>query len=336
MSKDLILITGASGCVGQYIVHWLFKNSNANLLLWVRDPTKIKSINCDDPRIKIIKGDLREAEKFSSTLQNVTHLIHTATAWGDPERAYKVNVLAVKNILSFLNYQTIKRIIYFSTASILNKKLEPIPEAFNHGTEYIQTKAICFKQLQKHPLSNKIIAVFPTLVFGGKVNQSDIFPTSYLTSGLIEASKWLWIARWFKGYSTFHFIHAADIAYICGILCTSNKQLIQKTISNEIPKLVLGQAPISIDDAISSLLRWKGMKRKPSLPLSPCLVKFLIQILPIKLTKWDRFMIKQRHFTHQPVTNPENFGGRSFAKTLNDVLNVSALPKSKKRKKKVK
>ncbi len=335
MSKDQILITGASGCVGQYIIHWLLENTNANLLLWVRDPKKIKSINCDNPRIKIIKGDLREAKKFSSSLQNVTHLIHTATAWGEPERAYKVNVVAVKNILSYLNHKSIKRIIYFSTASILNKRLEPLPEAFEHGTEYIQTKAICFKQLQKHPLSNKIVAVFPTLVFGGKVNQSDNFPTSYLTAGLNEASKWLWIARWFKGFSTFHFIHAADIAYICGILCTSNKQLDQRTTSNEIPKLVLGQPAISIDDAISSLLRWKGMKRTPSLPLSPWLVKLLIQIIPINLTKWDRFMIKQRHFTHQPVTNPENFGGRSFAKTLNEVLNVSELPQSKKRKKKV-
>ena len=36
-----ILITGASGCVGQYISRWLLDNSDAELLLWLRDPAKL-------------------------------------------------------------------------------------------------------------------------------------------------------------------------------------------------------------------------------------------------------------------------------------------------------
>ncbi|MEC8732125.1 MAG: NAD(P)-dependent oxidoreductase, partial [Cyanobacteriota bacterium] len=31
-----ILVTGASGCVGQYISRWLLDHSDAELLLWLR------------------------------------------------------------------------------------------------------------------------------------------------------------------------------------------------------------------------------------------------------------------------------------------------------------
>ena len=38
------------------------------------------------------------------------------------------------------------------------------------------------------------------------------YPVSYLTSGLKEIGKWLWLARFLKLDSKFHFIHANDIA----------------------------------------------------------------------------------------------------------------------------
>ena len=36
-----------------------------------------------------------------------------------------------------------------------------------------------------------------------KYDNSDIFPSSYLTQGLKEAVRWIWLARWFKGFSKF-------------------------------------------------------------------------------------------------------------------------------------
>ena len=323
MKKENILITGASGCVGQYITYWLFNNSNSQLFLFLRDPKKLTSIDPNHPRVNLLIGDLREASLFKNDLSKITRVIHTATAWGDPKRAHEVNLIAVKNLLNLLKPDVIEQIIYFSTASILKQNLEPLPEAFTVGTEYIQTKAKCFESLENHQLSKKIIAVFPTLVFGGKLDGNSPFPTSYLTSGLKEASKWIWLARWIKAYSKFHFIHAADIAFICGHLATSPHY--SKTEEQHIRKLVLGQPAISIDLAIDILLKWKGMKKTPSLPLWGWLIEILIRVLPIKINAWDRFSIKQRHFVHSPITSPETFGGESYAKTLQEVLHVSGL-----------
>ena len=327
MKKEIILITGASGCVGQYIANWLIENSNSELFLWVRDPQKITSISLENPRIKVLVGDLRQSKKFKKELSEVNRVIHTATAWGDPKRAKEVNIEAVKNLLNLLNPSNIKQIIYFSTASVLDRNLNLLPEAFTYGTEYIQTKAQCLTELEAHKLSTKIIAVFPTLVFGGRLDGKSKFPTSYLTEGLRDAFKWIWLARWIKVFSRFHFIHAADIAFICGYLATSHFEPAQPSSESNIKKLVLGQPQTNIDIAIKTLLEWKGMRRVPQIPLWTWLVELLTILLPIQITNWDRFSLRQRHFIHEPITTPETFGGQSYAKTLNQVLHNSGLTK---------
>ena len=327
MKNEIILITGASGCVGQYIANWLIDNSSSELFLWVRDPKKLTSINLNNPRIKVLIGDLRQSNKFKKEISIVNRVIHTATAWGDPKRAKEVNIDAVKNLLNLLNPSNIKQIIYFSTASVLDRNLNLLPEASTYGTEYIQTKAQCLKELESHHLSTKIIAVFPTLVFGGRLDDKSKFPTSYLTKGLKDASRWIWLARWIKVLSRFHFIHAADIAFICGHLATSDFETEQSVSKTKIRKFVLGQPHISIDIVIKTLLKWKGMRRVPQISLRPWLVQLLIILLPIQITNWDRFSLRQKHFIYEPVISPETFGGISYAKTLSQVLHNSGLTK---------
>ena len=322
-----ILITGASGCVGQYTTAWLLDNSEAELLLWLRDPSKLTAVAADHPRIQLLVGDLREADRFASELASVHRVIHTATAWGDPERAQQVNVVAVKRMLSLLNPSLIEQITYFSTASILDRHLQPLTEALAYGTEYIQTKAQCLKDLEEHPLAGKIVAVFPTLVFGGRVDGSSPFPTSYLTEGLTEASKWLWLARFLRADASFHFIHAADIAAICGHLATHPHQPNPEPGQGAVRRIVMGQKAISVDEAVASLCRWRGVRRTPGIALWPWLIETLIRVLPIEVNAWDRFSIRQRHFIHQPVTQPERFGDRSHAADLEAVSLDSGLPR---------
>ena len=74
MTQKNILITGASGCVGQYTASWLFKNSNAELLLWVRDPNKLTVIPKDHKRIKLLIGDIRSPELFAKELSQFKNL----------------------------------------------------------------------------------------------------------------------------------------------------------------------------------------------------------------------------------------------------------------------
>ncbi|MEB3255194.1 MAG: NAD(P)-dependent oxidoreductase [Synechococcaceae cyanobacterium] len=322
-----ILITGASGCVGQYTAEALLRRSDAHLLLLLRDPTKLTAIPADHPRVTLLVGDLRDLDPHADAIASVQRVIHTATAWGDPERAEQVNVVAVKKLLSLLDPERLEQVIYFSTASILNRRLQLLPEALQYGTEYIQTKARCLSDLERHPLAERIVAVFPTLVFGGRVGPGDNHPTSYLTAGVAEAIPWLWLAKWLRADASFHFIHAADIATVCAHLATTPHQPNPEPDQGVVRRLVLGQAPLSVNEAVATLVLWRrGWLPPLGIDLQGWLIDGLVRLLRIQINDWDRFSIRQRHFVHEPVSPPERFGHTSFAPTLDAVLDTAGVP----------
>ena len=321
-----ILITGASGCVGQYTAETLLRRSDAHLLLLLRDPAKLTAIPADHPRVTLLVGDLRDLGPHAEAIASVHRVIHTATAWGDPERAEQVNVVAVKKLLSLLDPERLEQVIYFSTASILNRNLALLPEAMAYGTEYIQTKARCLAELEGHPLAERIVAVFPTLVFGGKVGPGDPHPTSYLTAGVAEAIPWLWLAKWLRTDASFHFIHAADIATVCTHLATTPHQANPEPGQGQVRRLVLGQAPITENQAVATLVRWRrGWMPRLGIDLRGWLIDGLVKLLRIEINDWDRFSIRQRHFVHEPVSPPERFGLTSYAPTLEAVLETAGV-----------
>ena len=325
-SPARILITGASGCVGQHIAEQLLRDTDAELLLWLRDPAKLTAVPAEHPRITLLVGDLRDPEPHRAAIASATRIIHTATAWGDPERAQQVNVVAVKQMLAATDPAGLEQVVYFSTASILNRDLELLPEAMAYGTEYIQTKAQCLAELEQHPLAKRIVAVFPTLVFGGRVDRGGPFPTSYLTEGLKEGARWLWLAKWLRADASFHFIHAADIARVCVHLTTNPHQSNPERGQGCLRRLVLGQPAVTVNDTVKRLCRWRRSWIPPvGLELQDWLIEGLIKLLRIEVNDWDRFSIRQRHFVHEPISPPERFGLVSHAPNLEAVLNDAGL-----------
>ena len=322
MGNKNLLITGSNGCVGQYLIDWFLKNSNYQLVLMVRDPNKLPVHIRNNERINLIVCDIRNCKKFKKELREINYLIHTATAWGDPKRAYEVNVVAFEDLLGLFKKNILEKIIYFSTASILNEETELMRESLIYGTEYIQTKYQCYENLRKSSFAKKTCVVFPTLVFGGTLKGNSRFPVSYLTEGLKQAKNWLWLARFLKIDAKFHFIHAKDIAQICGFLIKSTDKR-----DYGFKKYVLGQKFITIDEAILILLKNYGIKRYFALKINKAIIKFLLKVLPIKTTNWDNFSINKYNFNHKPIANPETFGLKSYAKSLKEVLKLAKLPR---------
>ena len=74
---------------------------------------------------------------------------------GDPKRAYEVNIKAFEELLEMLDIEKLEKIIYFSTASILDTQTELMRESLIYGTEYIQTKYECSRDLEKAHLQKK-------------------------------------------------------------------------------------------------------------------------------------------------------------------------------------
>jgi nucleoside-diphosphate-sugar epimerase len=318
-----IFITGASGCIGHYFTEALIKNTNHELFLLVRNSEKLQFDWQARPGIHILEGDMSCIEEYSDLLlKEINFAILAATAWGGMGETYDINVVKTLALINMLNPKICKRVIYFSTASILDRNNQLLLPASQFGHDYIRTKYQCFAQLGKTVIADKIIALFPTLVFGGEENK----PASHLTAGLPEVIKWIDLIRWLKVDGSFHFIHAKDIAWIVSLLIENPHFSPDKEEDNDLVDcMVLGNPAITVQQAIAGICQYLNKRVYFSIPLSITLTNILIKIFRIKMDSWSRFSLDYRHFTYRNPVTPANFGLQNYCSTVPQLMKVSGI-----------
>ncbi|NCO74645.1 MAG: NAD(P)-dependent oxidoreductase [Cyanobacteria bacterium] len=310
-----IFITGGSGCIGHYIADSLIKNTNHELFFLVRNPSKLKFDYNYREGVNIIQGDLAQILDYTDLLKTINIAILAATCWGGETESYQINVESNLNLIKTLNPAICEQIIYFSTASILDQKNQLLPQAGEIGTDYIRTKYQCFTQLSTLELYDKIITVYPTLVFGGNDNN----PYSHLSSGLKDLPKLMNLIRWFQADGSFHFIHGYDIATVITYLVENGNNLDKKFEQ----KLVLANQPLTVNEAIKQICNYLHKKIYFQIPLAIWLANIFIKLFNIQMAEWDYFCFNYRHFTYGKFVNPNTFNLESYAPNLSKLLEVS-------------
>ncbi|NEQ83974.1 MAG: NAD(P)-dependent oxidoreductase [Moorea sp. SIO2I5] len=328
MTSKRIFITGASGCIGHYITEALSLETDHELYLLVRNPDKLKFDDLkfgDKGRagITILKGDLRQIEDFGDLLKTMDAAILAATAWGGQKETFDINVAKTIQLINLLDPTVCEQVIYFSTASVLDRNNQLLKEAGELGTEYIYSKYTCLKRLSQLASAPKITTLFPTLVLGGDETK----PYSHLSSGLPDIVKWINLIRWFRADGSFHFIHAQDIAQVVRYLIDHHPS---QALSVEAEwmssgKLVLGCQPLSVNQAVEEVCRYLGIQIYFRLPLFIWLANIFIVLFRIQMDPWSRFSLNYRHFIYHNPVNPTTFGLPTYCPTLTDVLKVSGI-----------
>ena len=318
-----IFITGASGCIGHYMTEALIQNTNHELYLLVRNPDKLQFDYQARPGVHILVGDMAQIEEHSDLLlKDINIAILAATAWGGRGETYDINVVKTLALINLLNPKICERIIYFSTASILDQNNQLLLPASQFGHDYIRTKYQCFSQLAKQAIADKIIAVFPTLVFGGEKDK----PYSHLSSGITDVTKWISLIRWFSLDGSFHFIHARDIAGIISYLVEHPEFSPTKDRdSTQVDCLVLGNPAISVDRAIAEITNYFDKKVYLRIPLYIWLTNIFIGIFRIQMDSWSRFSLDYRHFTYTNPVTPASFGMKNHCSTIKELMEVSGV-----------
>ncbi len=311
-----IFITGASGCIGHYLTETLITETQDELFLLVRNPDKLKVDLTKRPNIHIIPGNLANIEDHAELLKTINIAVLVATAWGDPKETYNINVTKNLQLMELLNPEICEQIIYFSTASILGNDNKLLKEAGEIGTDYISTKYECFTRLSHLKIASKITTVFPTLVFGGDENK----PYSHLSGGLADVVKWVSLLRWLKADGSFHFIHGQDIAQVVVHLIKNPPPENQENPLNNERLFVLGNEPLTANQAIKQICDYFQQKIYFQIPLSIGLANFLIKIFKIQMAEWDHFCLNYRHFTYKKYYCPSTFGLKNYCPTIADLF----------------
>lgn len=313
-----IFITGASGCIGHYLCETLIKDTDYELYLLVRNPQKLQFDYHSRPGIHILEGDLSRIEDYGDVLGKIEIAILAATAWGGAEETYEINVVKTLALINLLNPDLCQRIIYFSTASILDRQNQLLSPANQFGHDYIRTKYQCFQLLEQQVLAERITAVFPTLVFGGEANK----PYSHLSAGMTDVTKWIGLIRWFSLDGSFHFIHARDIAQIIRYL-VEHPDYSSPDRTNGVDCLVLGNPAISVDRAIAEVSGYFKQKIYFRIPLYIWLTDIFIKLFRIQMDSWSRFSLDYRHFTYANLVTPASFGMQNYCSTVEELMRTS-------------
>lgn len=298
-----VFITGISGCVGHYVFDALVDLPGLQLFLLVRDPAKLR-FDAERPNVTLVLGDARDLTPHADLLATMDAMIHIAAGWGE-QAAYQVNRDATFKLLDLADPARLRKLLLFSTASVLDRENRLLEPAGAHGTDYIKSKYQAVKDLPSHPLADRVITLFPTLVFGGDA----MHPSSHLNGGLPDALKWVSLARWLKLDASFHFVHGRDIA-----------QVVRHVLLNDVSerRLVLGSRETTLCEMLETLSEHAGKPYRGWVDLTP-LLELVALAFQQRMNPWDRFCMRYRHFRYQ-VVSPESFGLVSAFPTLRDVL----------------
>lgn len=290
-----IFITGASGCVGSYVLDVLSKHEDFELYLLLRTPGKIKLSD----RQHLVHGDLQNIEQHKELLRDMDYVVHIAAGWGNIETNFDHTL----KLFKLLNLNKCQKIIYFSTASILGSDNLPHAGIEKMDASYVNGKYLLYKNLPKLAIHDKVVTLFPTWVIGGDKNH----PHSHAAQGILGAKKWLWLLKWLSLDVSFHFIHAQDMALIVEYL------LEHDTKQN---KYILGNDLVTADQLVDQICAFFGHRTffKFKIP-----VELILKLFDKRLADWDRYCLQKRHFNYN-CTGLNNFGLSSKLATIPDIL----------------
>ncbi len=312
-----ILITGASGCIGHYVTEALATDPDAELILFVRNPQKLRL----DPRwrseVTVVPGDMREINRHADLLRTVNVAILAATEWGGPD-AREINVNRTLELLHLLDPAVCTQVLYFSTASVLDRANRPLPEAATFGTWYIRSKYEALLRLGEAPVADRTTILAPSLVFATEGDK----PHSFFSIDVPVFMKYVvGLARFFSLDGSFHFIHARDVAQVV-------RHLVQHPdLGGGLRTMVLGQEAVTFDQMAGEVIAAQGKRTYLRLPLPLSALSRIVPLFQrhilVEDRQWGAFCLRYRHFTHASVINPSTFGLPTYCSTLVRALQIA-------------
>ena len=115
-----VMITGASGFLGSYIVDNCIKNGDTVRVL-VRKTSNTEYLD-NYPDIEYVYGSLEDIESLNKAVKDVDVVYHSAaraTDWGSYKQFYDANYIGTLNVLNACLRNKVKKLIYVSSPSVV-------------------------------------------------------------------------------------------------------------------------------------------------------------------------------------------------------------------------
>ena len=179
-----VLVTGATGHIGNVLVRSLLKNGY-DVTAFVRNKEKLNAL--DGLSVSFAYGDVRDIESLKMAFKGIDVVFHLAglidIGNGNKKQMYEVNVNGTKNVVNACKEMNVKKLIYTSSVHAIptKPKGEIITETKTFSPDlvkgtYAKTKAEATKYvLEANSKDLEVIITHPSGVIG---------PYEYITSNL--------------------------------------------------------------------------------------------------------------------------------------------------------
>ena len=253
MTTTKVIVTGAGGFLGGYIVRDLLANGNYEVYSFSRTKySKLESMG-----IKQYLGDISNLADVEAAFQGMDAVIHTASLvgmWGRYEDFYKTNVNGTENVIKACQKYQIFKLVYTSTPSVAFGRQnlcgvnETTPYPIRYLSAYAETKAIAEKiVLKANTALLSTTALRPHLIFGpGDLN---------LIPRVVEAAKSgkLKIVGDGENLVDVTYVENASLAHIMALEKLSpNSAIAGKAY-------FLGQGPVKLWEFTNEILKRSGL-----------------------------------------------------------------------------
>ncbi|MBI5465413.1 NAD-dependent epimerase/dehydratase family protein [Candidatus Gottesmanbacteria bacterium] len=158
-----ILVTGANGYIGRYLVKKLLQQ-NYEVVAYVRDLGKMPAWLLGSPKLEVLEGNLADKLSLEKTVEGVDIIFHLAAAlrmFEKDKELHKTNILGLQNLLQAC--QKANRPIKFIFASSIDAEKRAFTD---YGKSKLKGEKIVKEFTQKNPQIEHIIVRIGN-VYGG-------------------------------------------------------------------------------------------------------------------------------------------------------------------------
>lgn len=186
MSSHKILLTGATGFIGSFVLDRLLERGFRPICI-LRDPSKIK--NQTSKSFRVLKGDLSDEvslSKVADDLEGVSHVIHIAALMpkalnrNNPRLSYEQNLITTINLMKILP-DSANWFCYASSIDVYGTPGEIITEQTlpNPSTYYGASKLASenFLKVYCRKKNVKLAILRPTQVYGPRDSSTKLIPS---------------------------------------------------------------------------------------------------------------------------------------------------------------
>ncbi len=269
----MILVTGANGLIGSFIIRQLL-NEGQPVQALVRKDSDLSLLEDILPKLELVEGDILDVPLLQKLFAGIDTVIHTAAIVSfvprEEDKMLKVNVEGTANVVDACLLAGVKKLCHISSVAALGRKKDVVEidetavwEASEHNSAYARTKHLAELEVWRGIAEGlQAVILNPSVVLGpGDWNKSSV-----------KLFRYIWNEDLFYTSGSINWVDVRDVARAVSTTLASNSWG---------KRYVLSAGAIQYHEFFGKIARAWG-KRIPPIKITPFLAAIAWRVEKVK------------------------------------------------------